>query len=310
MNMPIIVTVRCAAYNHAPYIRQCLEGFVMQKTDFRFEVIVHDDASTDGTTDIIREYVAKYPYIIKPIYETENQYSKHDGSLRRIMDAHTRGKYIALCEGDDYWIDPYKLQKQVDFLYSHPEVGLVYGKVREYVQDRGCFSKKIFGKRVNSLESLFEANSISTPTVLFRSEVNMFYDGEIGYRSWLLGDYPRWLFFYIHSKIHFMDEIFAVYRVLRDSASHSSDIKRRERFIFSEYDMKRFFNAKYEIISEESLSDNLYKNLLLNAFFFLDREKVREYYLHIRRRDIKVRIKSIICRYNLLFALYRRLFLR
>ncbi len=77
----IVVSIRCLTYNHAPYIRQCLDGFVMQKTNFRFEAIVHDDASTDGTQDIIREYEKKYPDIIKPIYEKENQYSKHDGSL-------------------------------------------------------------------------------------------------------------------------------------------------------------------------------------------------------------------------------------
>lgn len=123
---PLMVTIRCCTYNHEPYIRQCLEGFVMQKTNFRFEAIVHDDASTDGTAAIIREYAKKYPDIIKPIFETENQYSKRDGSLRRIMDAHMHGKYIAMCEGDDYWIDPLKLQKQVDFLETHPDYGLVH----------------------------------------------------------------------------------------------------------------------------------------------------------------------------------------
>ena len=93
----------------------------MQKTNFRFEAIVHDDASTDGTAAIIKEYADKYPNIIKPILETENQYSKHDGSLARIIQKHMRGKYIAMCEGDDYWTDPLKLQKQVDFLESHSE---------------------------------------------------------------------------------------------------------------------------------------------------------------------------------------------
>ena len=125
--LPIMVTIRCITYNHAPYIRQCLEGFVMQKTNFRFEAIVHDDASTDGTADIIREYAEKYPNIIKPIYETENQYSKHDGSIRRILNEHTHGKYVASCEGDDYWIDPLKLQKQVDLLESNPSISLCCG---------------------------------------------------------------------------------------------------------------------------------------------------------------------------------------
>ena len=121
---PLMVTIRCTAYNQEPYIRDCLEGFVMQKTNFRFEAIVHDDASTDRTAAIIKEYAEKYPDIIKPIFETENQYSKHDGSLRRIMNEHMHGKYIAECEGDDYWIDPLKLQKQVDFMERHPDFSL------------------------------------------------------------------------------------------------------------------------------------------------------------------------------------------
>lgn len=109
---PLMVTIRCIAYNQEAYIRDCLEGFVMQKTNFRFEAIVHDDASTDGTATIIKEYAEKYPDIIKPILETDNQYSKHDGSLGRIMDEHTHGKYVAYCEGDDYWTDPLKLQNK------------------------------------------------------------------------------------------------------------------------------------------------------------------------------------------------------
>lgn len=144
-NRPVMVTIRCFAYNHEPYIRQCLDGFVMQKTNFRFEAIVHDDASTDGTAAIIREYAEKYPDIIKPIFETENQYSKHDGSLRRIMNEHTRGKYTALCEGDDYWIDPLKLQKQVCFLEKNPEYGMCYTKVKNYNQQKNIYEKNPFG---------------------------------------------------------------------------------------------------------------------------------------------------------------------
>ncbi len=119
----ILVSIQCLVYNHEPYLRQCLDGFVMQKTNFRFEAIVHDDASTDGSAAIIREYSEKYPDIIKPIYEAENQYSKHGGfsALFDILNSACKGKYIAMCEGDDYWIDPMKLQKQVDFLESHPD---------------------------------------------------------------------------------------------------------------------------------------------------------------------------------------------
>ena len=120
----IKVAINCLVYNHEPYLRDCLEGFVMQQTDFPFVAIVHDDASTDHSADIIREYAAKYPDIIRPIYETENQWSKSDGSLTKIMDAAidaTGAKYVAICEGDDYWMDPLKLQKQVDFLEEHSD---------------------------------------------------------------------------------------------------------------------------------------------------------------------------------------------
>lgn len=138
---PLMVSIRCCTYNQEKYIRDALEGFVMQKTNFRFEAIVHDDVSTDGTADIIREYAEKYPDIIKPIYETENQHSKHDGSLTRIMDAACTGKYIAYCEGDDYWIDPLKLQKQVDFLEAHPEVAYSCHRFKVLKQQDGTFSE-------------------------------------------------------------------------------------------------------------------------------------------------------------------------
>jgi len=117
-----LVSVCVITYNHEKYIRQCLDGILMQKVNFPYEVLIHDDASPDATADIIREYEAKYPDIIKPIYQTENQYSKVGmGAISRFNDERARGKYIAQCEGDDYWTDPGKLQMQVDFLETHPE---------------------------------------------------------------------------------------------------------------------------------------------------------------------------------------------
>lgn len=158
MSTPL-VTIHCLVYNHEPYLRQCLDGFVMQITDFPFEAIVHDDASTDRSAEIIQEYAGKYPDIIKPIFEAENQYSKHDGSIRRIMNEHTRGKYVAMCEGDDYWIDPYKLQKQVDYLESHPEC--VYSCHRyyvynEYTKEKYLMINKYFDNQPASSEFTFD----------------------------------------------------------------------------------------------------------------------------------------------------------
>ena len=129
----IIVSVLCTAYNHESFIRQCLDGFVMQKTNFRFEAIVHDDASTDGTAAIIREYAEKYPDIIVPIYQTENQYSKKIGIYKTFLYPKAQGKYIAICEGDDYWTDPYKLQKQVDILENNPDCSFCCGG---YIQEQ------------------------------------------------------------------------------------------------------------------------------------------------------------------------------
>lgn len=168
----LMVTIRCLTYNHEPYIRQCLEGFVMQKTNFPFEAIVHDDASTDGTAAIIREYAEKYPDIIKPILETENQYSKHDGSLGRILDAHTHGKYIALCEGDDYWTDPYKLQKQVDFLESHPDFVMCSHRYDRYHEEEHRLEKdpdETFEGAVYDLKNLIGGKWLTqTLTVMYR----------------------------------------------------------------------------------------------------------------------------------------------
>lgn len=120
-----LATIVCLTYNQFPYIRQCLDGLVKQKVNFPFEIIVHDDASTDGTTSIIMEYAQNYPDIVVPIIQEENQYSQlGDVILERFVFPKCRGKYIAICEGDDYWIDTLKMQKQVDFLESHPDYGL------------------------------------------------------------------------------------------------------------------------------------------------------------------------------------------
>ena len=101
------ISICCLTYNHEPYIEQCLEGFLMQKVDFPIEILIHDDASTDKTAEIIRKYESKYPEIIKPVYQSENQYSKGISVSRVYQFPRAQGKYIALCEGDDYWTDPF-----------------------------------------------------------------------------------------------------------------------------------------------------------------------------------------------------------
>lgn len=107
----IMVTVLCVTYNHKDYIARCIDGIISQKTQYKFELIVHDDASTDGTTEIIKEYEKKYPEIIRGIYENENQYSKGIDIAERFLLPKVKGRFVANCDGDDEWIDPYKMQK-------------------------------------------------------------------------------------------------------------------------------------------------------------------------------------------------------
>ncbi|KEF38878.1 glycosyl transferase [Schinkia azotoformans MEV2011] len=120
-NNEVLVSISCLTYNHEKYLRQALDSMLMQKTNFPFEIIVHDDVSTDNTVEIIKEYARKYPNIVKPIIQMENQYSKKVSITHQYILPKARGKYIAYCEGDDYWTEPNKLQKQVDFLEGHPE---------------------------------------------------------------------------------------------------------------------------------------------------------------------------------------------
>ncbi len=127
----IMVSVICTAYNHEKYIGKCLESLVRQKADFAYEILVNDDASIDQTTEIVRSYAEQYPDLIVPIFQAENQYSKHINISRDILLPLARGKYIAFCEGDDWWCDDHKLQKQVDALEAHPECMLCVHNVSQ-----------------------------------------------------------------------------------------------------------------------------------------------------------------------------------
>ena len=131
----ILVTVICTAFNQEGYIRKALDGLLMQKTNFLYEVIVHDDASTDRTPSIIREYAEKYPHIIVPILQKENQFSKGVWITNDLLLPMARGKYIAMCEGDDFWTDPNKLQMQADIMETYPECSVCVHSVQGISED-------------------------------------------------------------------------------------------------------------------------------------------------------------------------------
>lgn len=125
-----LVSICCITFNHEAYIEDALEGFLIQQTDFPFEILIHDDASTDATAEIIREYERVYPKLIKPIYQTENQYSKVRAMNPTFNYPRAKGDFIALCEGDDFWTEKNKLQKQVDYLQSHEAYSMCSHNVR------------------------------------------------------------------------------------------------------------------------------------------------------------------------------------
>ncbi|MEG1580715.1 MAG: glycosyltransferase [Bacteroidaceae bacterium] len=229
----IKVSVLCTAYNHAPYLKQCLDGFVMQKTNFRFEVIINDDASTDDSASIIAQYEANYPDLIKPIYQKVNQYSQKIDLYQTILFPKMKGQYVAICEGDDYWTDPYKLQKQVDILDAEKECVLVYTNFNTYQQESKELKpfKFVFKEGAVHNELLASKCTIQTLTIMFRCEClkgmptldpNVYFLGDLLWYCWLtqLGN------------VRAIPEPTAVYRKLKNSASHFTDIKHKIKLFY------------------------------------------------------------------------------
>jgi glycosyltransferase involved in cell wall biosynthesis len=303
-NLPL-VSISCMTYNHAPYIRQCLEGFLMQKIDFPIEVLIHDDASTDGTVDIIREYEQKYPEIIKPIYQTENQYSKGIDVFTVYNISRARGKYIAICEGDDYWIDPYKLQKQVDFLEKNSEYGMCYTRAKKYSQKNSKYLRVEAGGSDCSFHDLMKRNVIPTLTVCLKKNLLIQYNNDIkpGNKHWLQGDYPTWLWFAYNSKIYFMNDVTGVYRILEESVSHSSDIKKQSKFIHSEIRIQRYFFVLYNYQKIDFNTREASSMAYLMALFG-EYKQYRKYISKIRISTFKIFLKKIIGKTYFLFHLY------
>lgn len=174
---PVIVSICCLTYNHAPYIKQCLEGFLSQQTDFAFEILIHDDASIDETPVILKEYEKKYSGLIKVIYQKENQYSKGVNVHLVYNLPRVKGKYIAFCEGDDYWTDPYKLQRQVDYLEAHPDYSLCCHHARLLIQETLKISDLPLPHRIKEMYFIFSLKDwielgwfFTTASVMFRKD--------------------------------------------------------------------------------------------------------------------------------------------
>lgn len=230
---PILVAIHCLVYNHKPYLRDCFEGFVKQKTNFRYVAIVHDDCSTDGSAAIIREYEEKKPDIFRPIYETENQWRKHDNSLERIMndaiDA-TGAKYVAMCEGDDYWTDPYKLQKQVDILEADETLMMCcttcsvvdnHNQLLHAIRPgdvvknnkQGCYTLRDFFR---------DNHQYPTASMVYRNtHIEDVRAKHAHTENAFLGDWTLWICLLIYGDMYFLNEVTCAYRINPTSVTHT-----------------------------------------------------------------------------------------
>ena len=283
-----LVSISCITFNHAPYLRECFDGFLMQQTDFQFEVVVHDDASTDGTREVIEEYTAKYPNIFFPMYQTENQYSQGvRGMMARFNFPRCRGKYIALCEGDDYWTDPLKLQKQVDFLEENPEYSLVCGgfnSVNTITREQEVIIKDVEKSPDNTnqgfditIERFFKQWLTKTLTLVYRREFcnaedfkNYKYTRDVHLNYLLLK----------RGKGYYMKEVFGHYNV------HEGGV-----FSLSSFKSKRL-NAYliYRELYHKNIYDSYLKKVYSNSIKRLIREKIYDHSKNINKFNLLINL--------------------
>lgn len=238
----ILVSVCTLTYNHAPYLEDYFKGILSQKCNFKFEVIINDDCSTDGSQDVLLKYAKEYPDLIKVVIQQENQYSKGNrGFFVRYCFPRCSGKYIAFCEGDDCWIDPYKLQKQVDYLEAHPEYVLSHSDFNEKDVNTGLVKKQVHLRGLNLCATGFDF-SISLPQMILCGQYSPLTLTVVARRDMVdsvcsqssffkrndmsMGDTPLWFGLARLGKFHYLHEATAEYHVLTESASHSANFSK------------------------------------------------------------------------------------
>lgn len=299
------VLVRCYCYNQAKYIGETLDGFVNQKTNFPFVALIVDDCSTDGTQEIIRKYESLYPNIIKGMYLKENLYQKSWLKNSYVKPWRDSADYEAVCEGDDYWTDPLKLQKQVDYMDAHPECGVTYGKAKKYDQASEKFLSRVFGQEISGYKYLMlVGNPIPTLTTMTRVSLLNRYDSEIAVgHNWRMGDYPRWIFISHESKIHFFDEVFGVYRILLGSASSRDSYESAEAFSLSGKEVSLFFDEFFKSNLKKGVVERKNKGLFLLAIHFKEWDRALFWYNQGFPLNLKNRIRFVLVKFKFLHGL-------
>ena len=264
------VSILCITYNQEKYIRQALESFVSQKTDFSFEILIHDDASSDGTQNIINEFKNNYPGIIRTFFQKENQYSKGvRGIMTKFLLPEVRGKYIALCEGDDFFTDEKKLQIQVDFLDKHSDCSICFHPVRVFFEnndDKDHLYPNTTDGSSFTLKNLLKWNFIQTNSVMYRRQN---YD-SITQKNIMPNDWYLHIYHARFGNIGFINKTMSAYR--RHPAgiwwssfnNHSEIFKKNSKSILSMYlELIRLIgdNGEYKKIITDNI-DSLFGNIL------------------------------------------------
>jgi glycosyltransferase involved in cell wall biosynthesis len=248
----VYVSICCTAYNHEKYIEYALKGFLMQETNFAFEIIISDDCSTDATAEIIKKYTKKYPNIIKPILLTENQYSKGALPIRDFILPSVSGKYIALCEGDDYWTDPNKLQLQIDFLEQNQSF-IGCGHNTKFLKNRSLTDELFVDpndhKESYQFEDFIDSAYMHTTSLVLR--YNSEYKTEIDsylkkYSNVDRNDVYMLLVFSNFGPIKYFNKVMSVYR-MNDGGiwSGAQDEDQLIMFLQGCVDFSHLFDEKY-----------------------------------------------------------------
>lgn len=246
-----IVSVRTSTYNHGAYIRDCIEGVLSQKTDLPVEYIIGEDCSTDGTREVVFAYAQKYPDIIRVITADRNVGMKANGYRTRSA---CRGMYVAICEGDDYWTDPLKLQKQVDFLEAYPEYSLCFHNVSMKYEDGSREQHQAY--RPKGMKSTITLEDVLWSPLLITCSV-MFHNGLLReYPDWFFeapfGDWPIFVFLAQRGDLGYLDEVMAVYRVHSGGMYSGADqITRLQQRLWFLERMREYLGAEYSDILEQ-----------------------------------------------------------
>lgn len=251
----IVVSICCLTFNHELYINQTLDSLLFQKTNFPFEIVIHDDASTDKTATIIKEYVEKYPSVFNPLFQTKNQKSIYKSGMNpRFNFPRAKGKYIAICEGDDYWTDPYKLQKQVDFLEKNPDFNICFTRT-ELLKNNQLEQHKIPEKE-NGIytfdDLLLHENFIATASVMFRNNFNKIPDW---FSTLPHGDMAVYLIVGRDTKIKCLQDTTAVYRIHKSGVwqQQNRNQKMINKLLFNQGIFNQLTKSQKTILSKKQI---------------------------------------------------------